>query len=80
MTEQAVHLKDKLTWSVGEAAAMCGISDGTMRKWIREGIMPRPHKLTRRLPAVAVKDALRAQSGEGLNAPLNGYDSWKASQ
>lgn len=54
----AVSLAEKLTWSLKEAAFMCGVSAETFSKWVRRGLMPQPWKGTSRYSALHVRRAL----------------------
>jgi|GEM_PF-4114157 len=74
-----VDLKDRLMWSLKEAAYMCGVASCTFKKWEREGLMPGPVQGTQRYAAFAVKNALICLTSCS-DDKKSAYDEWRAAQ
>lgn len=76
---QLVALPEKLMWTIGEAALMCGISESYYRKLRNNGVLPGPISDTNRYSANAVRKALSANTKE-INDSESAYDDWRGAR
>ena len=75
----SVDLKDRLTWTLSEAADMCGISPAMFKKWVENGLMPTPMPGTKHYNAYAVRNSLVALTASH-DVSVDPLEKWRATQ
>lgn len=68
-----VELKDLLLWTAGQAAIMCGVSQSTFNKLVREGKMPQP-RVGKKFSSAEIRRALNVIHSQ--NSEVDLFEEW----